>query len=106
MHIFISKMLHRVPGFCRLTDPCHISSVPEAQVLLQSLMVKANLLSPLEQEKSALLHNSVSPLLNPHFLLHTLTKTNYFVNETFLSFQVEELEKCFIFPTKLMSPFE
>lgn len=31
----------------------------------QSLLVKANLLSPLEQEKSALLHNSVQPLLKP-----------------------------------------
>lgn len=47
---------------CQLTDPCHISLVPSAQVLLaeeQSLLVKANLFSPLEQEKSALLHNNM-----------------------------------------------
>lgn len=68
--------------FCQLTDPCHISSVPSAQVLLaeqQSLLVKANLLSPLEQEKSALLHNSTEPLLKA--LLSTASRR--LLNATF-----------------------
>lgn len=63
---------------CGLTDPCHISSVPPAQVLLaeqQSLLVKMNLLSPLEQEKSAFLHNSMYPLLEPRCLLQAVPNT-------------------------------
>lgn len=90
-------------AFCRFRSPFVSPQIPVtlAESLQrrffrqQSLSVKANLLSPLEQEKSALLHNRMQPLLKLSFFFIYLPQAapnNCLANETFLLVNVEHTD--------------